>query len=245
VQVDGFRGGPEGVQAAVAVGSLADAPWVLDVRIVSRQPAGGRSTAFSAAGAAGVVRRVQSVTLEPGSYEAVVALAVRRSDGWIARVARQPIAVPRLPVEGLFAGPVILGEKAEPAAATTEYGPFVFGRNQLMPAVTRRFPQAGAVHVATRILGWTPDTAARPDLSVEYVFRQQVGSRWRFFNKTKPQILNASTLGSGFDRASRSVAAGMSVTLGAFTPGEFELDVRVHDNRAGTSVSQTARFAVY
>ena len=56
--------------------------------------------------------------------------------------------------------------------------------------------------------------------------------------------MNAQTLGERFDPASGVVHGGMSVPLAPFPFSEFQLTVRVTDNRTKQTTSQDARFVV-
>jgi hypothetical protein len=120
----------------------------------------------------------------------------------------------------------------------------------LSPAVSRRFSQDGTINVAFRVFNWSLDrgpagrATASPDLNVEYVFYQQTEKRLAFFNKVKPQHLTAEALGESFDPSRRELAAGLALPLAAFPFGEFEMKVRVTDNRSRETSEQQVRFVV-
>jgi hypothetical protein len=94
------------------------------------------------------------------------------------------------------------------------------------------------------VFDWTAKATEKPDLTVEYLFYEQGATRLTFFNKTKPQRLSEATLGPKFDPASGMVTAGTRVPLAAFTFGEFELNVKVTDNRSKQTAEQKVRFSV-
>ena len=56
--------------------------------------------------------------------------------------------------------------------------------------------------------------------------------------------MNAGTLGTTFDPSAGSVAAGMRIPLEAFTFGDFQLLVRVTDNRTRQSAEGKLSFTV-
>ena len=91
---------------------------------------------------------------------------------------------------------------------------------------------------------WKILGGATEAVQVEYVFYERTPQRGQFFNKVKPQVLNAHTLGERFDAASGAVNGGMSIPLAAFPFGEFQLTVRVTDSRTKQTASQDARFIV-
>jgi hypothetical protein len=98
--------------------------------------------------------------------------------------------------------------------------------------------------VAFRVYNWTAPAGEKPDLTVEYVFYEQGRKGLHFFNKIKPQQLNAATLGAGFDPSAGVVAVGMMIPTDAFTFGDFQLLVKVTDNRSRQTAEQQLEFAV-
>ena len=107
----------------------------------------------------------------------------------------------------------------------------MFGPTTLAPAVTNLFKQSDSLHYAVRVYGWKGDAESKPDLSIEYVFYQRLGTTLRFFNKTKPQVLTAASVNKAFDGKRGAISTGMSIPLINFPPGEFELTARVVDRR--------------
>jgi hypothetical protein len=247
VQADALRPAEgAGVRVPLAVGVGASAPWVMQVQVSApgADVSGAPSSSLRFAGQAGVVRDSGETTLAPGEYDMVVAIA-QRKDGrqWIGTTWRQPLSVPNLS-GGLAASPVVLGEKATVSNPADSGRPFVFGPTAITPAPLNRFRQADRIHVGLRINGWKADAQSKPDVTVEYVFEQQVKDRLRFFNKTKPQDLNASTLGPTFDGQAGVLATGMTIPLAAFPPGEFQLVVRIKDRRTQATTVQKTTFVV-
>ncbi len=247
VQVDARRGGDRRVRVPLVISGEVPQDWTLRIRIVRAGGAAGRQNPVEdrVSGAAGQVRAIRDFVLEPGTYEAVVAVA-RQSEGrgWIGTVVRHSISVPDLGAGAMTAGPVVLGDAVAAAKPEEEERPFVFGPTRLTPALGNRFKQDGDLHFALRVYNWKADEKDKPDLTLEFVFYQQMGKRLRFFNKLKPHAINAATLGATFDGKSRAVATGMTVPLAAFPPGEFELTVRILDVRSRASVTQKVRFFV-
>jgi hypothetical protein len=247
-QADAYRRTDGGVLVPIAVGASVSEPCEILVRIgrAGAAPDSSRAAAeFSMAGGPGQVRETREVTLQPGTYE-MSALLVRRGQGraWVGTVARRPLVVPNLSATVFEASPVVIGEDVAVEREVATPRPFVFGATSLKPAATNRFHQADKLHLALRVYGWKGDTDAKPDLSVEYVFRQSFKNGLRFFNKTKPQALNAATLSKSFDGRGGALAAGISIPLEAFPPGEFQVVVRVKDKRTQATTEQTASFFV-
>jgi hypothetical protein len=157
-------------------------------------------------------------------------------------VAKSRLAVPDIRGGSLAVTPIVAGE-ATPAARQADQ-PFIFGRTALTPAVSPLVSQDGSISVAFRVYNWTARDEEKPDLRVDYLF-YELGKRGpHFFNKVKPQRLTADTLGTAFDPSAGSVAAGMMIPMEPFTFGEFQLVVRVTDNRNDQSAEQQVRFRV-
>jgi hypothetical protein len=245
LQADVIRGAERAARVGVVV--AADVPRPAQVRLViAAAPKGGSAGAVVAdtggAGPAGPLRLVREIPLEPGDYELRAVVGESREGTGLIAVARSRFTVPDLRAGGLAVTPVVLGEAA--SADTVGLKPFVFGRTTLTPALTSRVPQGRSVSVAFRVYNWAATGEEKPDLTVEYLFYERGTKGLHFFNKVKPQQLNAETLGPSYDPSGGSVAAGMTIPLAAFTFGDFELVVRVTDDRAGQGVEQRADFTV-
>ena len=145
----------------------------------------------------------QPPTLRPGEYELQAAVAQPGTGGKVlAALARSRLVIPDLWRGALAVSPLVLGDAVAAAPASTAGSPFAFGPTGLRPSAGDRFPQGGDLHVAFRVLQLDGAAQEKPDLQVEYVFYERTAAG-RFFNKVKPQLLNAQTLGERFDAAVR------------------------------------------
>lgn len=246
LQADVLRGTEKKSRVGVAV--AAQAPRAVDVRLRVWTVASGREAARVVAdadgpGAGGPMRFVRDFNLAPGDYdlEAVIGDSKASAEQTVA-IARSRLTVPDVRGESLAVTPIVAGDAA--TAARRADAPFIFGRTTLTPAVSPRFSQGGAMSVAFRVYNWTAKPEEKPDLTVEYLFYEQGTKGMHFFNKVKPQQLNGDTLGTAFDPAAGSVAAGMMIPLGSFTFGDFQLAVKVTDNRNKRTAEQKLAFAV-
>jgi hypothetical protein len=247
VQTDVYRRAEGGIEVTVAIGAQAPGAWAARLRIAKAGATGneGRAAEATLSGLAGSVRQTSHFTLQPGNYELVLALvAGKGGSGGIGTVVRQGLTVPDLAAQTLASSPMVLGDAVSYVAGDAPSRPFVFGTTQLMPAARNQFRQSDQLHIACRVYGWKADADAKPDLTVEYVFQEHIHDHVRFFNKTKTQELNARTLARTFDGKAGAVAVGMTVPLGAFPTGEFDLVVRIKDKRTQTMTSQKATFVV-
>jgi len=245
LQADVLRGPEQPARVGVVVG--AQSPEAGDVRLrVSRVAGAGEPARVMAdaggALAVGPTRLAREITLPPGEYELEAVLGDSRPGVGLVAVTRSRLQVPDLRADSLAVTPIVVGEAG--TATGQANMPFVFGQTTLTPALDGRHPQSGSISVAFRVYNWAAGPGEKPDLTVEYLFYEQGKKGLHFFNKVKPQQLNAASLGQAFDASAGSVAAGMMIPLRAFTFGEFQLTVRVTDNRNQRSAEQQARFTV-
>ena len=246
LQADVIRGPERAARVGIVVG--ADATQAVDVRLRVSTVAAGREAARVVAeadgsGTAGPMRLVREFSLAPGDYdlEAIVGHPAPGA-GLIAAVAKSRLTVPDIRGGSLAVTPIVAGEAS--ASARQADLPFIFGQTTLTPAVSPRFSQDGSISVAFRVYNWTAKDEEKPDLTVEYLFYEQGARGLHFFNKVKSQQLTADTLGTAFDPSAGSVAAGMMIPMAPFTFGEFQMVVKVTDNRNQQSAEQRIRFTV-
>jgi hypothetical protein len=80
---------------------------------------------------------------------------------------------------------------------------------------------------------------------VEYRFHQKTGDTEKFFNRTQPQLFNASTLPPQFDvRAGHQVVGGQTIPLASFPEGDYRLEIKVNDKLGTKSVTREVMFTV-
>ena len=246
LQADLLRGRERAARVAIVIG--AEAKQAMDVRLRVSTVAAGKEAARVVAdaggsGAPGPMRLVREFSLPPGEYDllAVVGHSGPGGDPVLA-VAKSRLTVPETRGGSLAVTPIVAGEAA--TAARRVSSPFVFGQTTLTPAVSPRFSQGGVINVAFRVYNWTAKAEEKPDLTVEYLFYEQGTKGLHFFNKVKPQQLTADTLATAYDPTTGSVAAGKAIPLNAFTFGDFQLVVKVTDNRNKQTAEQQIRFTV-
>jgi hypothetical protein len=246
VQADVLAGRGGLPRVAVVVGAVAPSAVELRLRVwaVAATPGEARLVGEAGgSGAAGPARLTREFSLPPGGYdlEAVVGHSSPGA-GLVVAVARSRLVVPDVRGNALVVTPVVAGEAANgPRRADA---PFVFGQTTITPSASPRFTRAGSISVAFRIYNWTATADEKPDLTVEYLFYEQGPKGLHFFNRIKPQALTAATLGTAFDSTAGLVAAGMLIPLEAFTLGDFQLTVRVTDNRSGQTADGKLNFSV-
>lgn len=249
VQADVMRGAEQTIRAAIVLAGVMSQPYVARVRVLAAAATPGAAPLVAGdaigAGQAGTIRLIREFTLAPGEYDVHAAVGHARSDGGaIITLNKFRLTVPDVWRGPLAVSPVVLGDAVAEVKRAPGTRPFEFEPTALTPAARDRFAQSGSVHVAFRIYNWTPDQAVKPDIGVEYVFYERAARGQRFFNKLKPQRLHAGTVGPAFDPADGAVTAGMTVPLASFPLGDFDLVVRVTDNRNRQSAERRVAFAV-
>ena len=85
-----------------------------------------------------------------------------------------------------------------------EERPYTCGTMRIVPALDPKFKKSGERQGIVWIYGVGQASNNKPDVQVEYNFHQKTAEGEKYFNKTAPQLLNASTLPPQFD-----VAAGL------------------------------------
>jgi hypothetical protein len=244
VQPDFLRGPERTVRVPVSLGAtVADAATVR-IRVVT--PTDGQVIGeVSGAAAAGQVHFVDEFRLSPGQYDIHAVVGHRQpGGGFVVSLSKTLVTVPDVWEGRFIVTPLVLGEAATAAPAGSAGRPFTFGQTALTPAAGNHFTRSAGLNLAFRIYNWTARAGETPDLTVEYVFHELTPSRSVFFNKTKPQRLTNANLGGTFDNDSGMVCPGMAVALQSFTFGQFQVTVRVTDNRTKQTVTQQTTFAV-
>ena len=209
----------------------------------------------------------------PGDYELVIVMRERvdPAAGSRARpraaVLRQPLTVPDFWSGELTTSSVIVADRltALPEAVAADQiaeRPYVIGRNEITPALDRRFRREEELIVVFLVYNPTVTTERHFDVKVEYHFYRQARagqvvaavqpvphpperSGEAYFNHTDPQRFTPALMGAGFDPGrGEPVMAGQVVPLNGFQEGEYRLVVQVTDLLSGQSVARDVFFAV-
>ncbi|HYE87489.1 MAG TPA: caspase family protein [Vicinamibacterales bacterium] len=189
----------------------------------------------------------------PGTYDVYVTLIERGSvqPGGLARIGllKQQVTVPNF-LDGRFAissllvtdSVNMLGAPLSPAEARTR--PFVFGTQELNPAADLQFNKREELTIFFQVYNAGLDGSGKPNVTLEYEFFRQDGGGEKFFNKTSPQTVNASSLPPAFDAVRFPLPGGVGVPLASFASGNYRLNVRVTDKTTGRVITQDAVFTV-
>ena len=208
----------------------------------------------------------RAMALPPGKYVAFLAIKERSSaapqstDKNKAAAApaaaakmgllRYEIDVPNMSGPDLTTSSVILATTVEPqqtalSQAQQEANPYVFGPMRIVPALDGRFSKTGNLNVIFWIYGAGDAGSGKPDVTLEYNFHQRLAGGEKYFNKTQPQIVNASTLPPDFNvAAGHQVPGSLEIPLASFPSGDYRLEIKVTDKVSGKTLTQNANFTV-
>ena len=122
--------------------------------------------------------------------------------------------------------------------------PFVFGAQELIPAADMEFKKAEELSIFFQVYNSGLDAGGKPDLTLEYEFHKTEAGAEKFFNKTNPQVVNASMLPPQFDPAKFPVPGGITVPLASFGEGEYRLAIKITDKAANKTITRDVKFTI-
>lgn len=163
---------------------------------------------------------------------------------------RKDLSVPDFSAAELTTSSVIVADSVEPVqtAMTNEQqqeNPYTFGTMKIVPSRDPKFKKDGELQVVFWIYGATPDAGKKPDVEIQYNFHQKTAEGEKYFNKTAPQQLNASTLPQQFDMAAgHQLPGSLVVPLASFPPGDYRLEIKITDKPSGKTLTRDVAFSV-
>jgi hypothetical protein len=150
-------------------------------------------------------------------------------------VVKHELSVPNLQGGELTTSSVIVAQSVDVLQAPLPNdrqadNPYTFGQMKITPASSMAFTKKDDLNVIFWIYGAQPDPATKkPNVTVEYSFNQKTADGEKYFNRTDPQEMNASTL---------------QVPLASFPVGDYHLQIKVTDKVSNQSVSRDVNFSV-
>lgn len=191
----------------------------------------------------------------PGTYDVFVALKERLPEKapktQVAKVGvmKSSITVPDFNNGELATSSIIVTDKvnmlnAPPNPDEARERPFVFGQQELVPAVDMDFAKSEELSIFFQVYNPGLDSAGKPNLVMEYNFHRKESGEEKFFNKTNPQNINGTNLPPQFDPAKFPVPGGITVPLGSFGEGEYRLEIKITDKAGGKELKRDVNFTV-
>jgi hypothetical protein len=197
----------------------------------------------------------RAMAVPGGEYEVFIAVKDKGTGDkkQVAKsgVLRKDLSVPNFSDAELATSSVIVADAVEPVqtAMTNEQqqeNPYTFGTMRIVPSVEPKFKKTGELQVVFWIYGATQDAATKkPDVQIEYNFHQKTGEGEKYFNKTAPQQLNATTLPPQFDMAAgHQLPGSLVVPLASFPAGDYRLEIKITDKPSGKTLNRDIAFTV-
>jgi hypothetical protein len=194
----------------------------------------------------------RAMVLAPGEYDVYVAIKERgpaevEDDQAPVKAAllRRDLTVPDF--SDLSMSSVLIGRIAALSAPLSadeqKENPYTFGQMSVTVAAESKLKKAGELEMLFWIYG-TGQRNEKPDVTVEYSFHQQTADGEQYFNKTPPQVLNASTLPPQFDVTTDQLPGMLFVPLASFPVGEYRLEIKLTDQISGETLTTSTSFTV-
>lgn len=174
----------------------------------------------------------KAFVLAPGRYR--VDLLLRDIESGAAGVQHLGINVPNFPANKLSTSSIVLAAKLEDLSQMPSGGQFVIGTKKVMPNISGVFRQGDPIGIYLQVYNAAIDqTLLKPAVDVSYILLKD-GKEihkeledWRVLDDAGQRL----TLTRLFD--SRSLA-----------PGEYQIQVRLHDRVTGETITPTTKFSV-
>jgi hypothetical protein len=197
----------------------------------------------------------RAMAVPGGEYELFVAAKERntgdrRQPPQKMGLLRHDLSVPDFNTPELQTSSVIVAAAVEPVPQALsneeqQENPYTFGTMKIVPSTDPKFQKSGELQVVFWIYGATTDASKKPDVQVEYNFHQKTAEGEKYFNKTAPQQLNATTLPPQFDMAAgHQLPGSLVVPLASFPPGDYRLEIKVTDKPSGKTLTRDVAFSV-
>jgi hypothetical protein len=136
--------------------------------------------------------------------------------------------------------------KTKPTQDDVNKNPYLFGMTRVSIPLEAKFAKKDELTIIFYIYNTGFDKmTGKPDVSVDYNFYRKVDGVEKFFNRTQPQLLNASTLDPQFDpKAGHQVPGGLAIPLASFPEGDYRLEIKVTDKVTGKTKVENSQFTV-
>jgi hypothetical protein len=197
----------------------------------------------------------RAVSAPPGEVDVYILMRERapkdkKAAAPKASLLKQTIAVPNFWSGELMTSSIILSNKAEqltapPSEADMAANPYVFGMTRVTPSLDNKFSKKDELSIIFLVYNAAAAQGGKPDVKVEYNFHQKAGEGEKFFNRTEPQIFNASTLPPQFDSAAgHQLVGGLSIPLASFPEGDYRLEIKVTDVAGNKTKTESVNLSI-
>ena len=202
------------------------------------------------------IRRAFDV--EPGEYDVLIAVREKAKDASTPVASlktgtlKQSVTVPAYDGNELTTCSIIVAEKVDVLTAPLSNdhqaeNPYTFGQVKLTPSVANKFTKKDDLNVFFWIYGEQMDPATKkPNVTVDFNFSRKLPEGEKFFNRTEPEELSASTLPPTLDFSAgpQPLPGSLQVPLASFPEGDYHLEIKMVDKVSGKSLSRDVTFTV-
>jgi hypothetical protein len=168
-----------------------------------------------------------------------------------AGLMKVAVTVPNYWTDDLATSSIIVTNQAEqlkapPTQDDINKNPYIFGLTRVFVPAEAKFAKKDELTIIFYIYNTGLDkTTGKPDLTVDYNFYHKADDAEKFFNRTNPQLLNASTLNPQFDaKAGHLLLGGLGIPLASFPEGDYRLEIKIVDKVTGKTKIQNSLFTV-
>jgi hypothetical protein len=200
----------------------------------------------------------RAMVLPPGDYDVYIAVKEKTPEKPAKNappakmgVVKQEISVPNFGGTELTTSSVFVASTIDPVnpplnAQQQQENPYTIGGAlKVVPAEGNKLKKTGELGVLFWTYGTQFDAMNKPDVLIEYAFYQKTADGEKYFNKTAPQALNATTLPPAFDpKAGYQVMGNLVVPLASFPAGDYRLEIKITDKLSSKTLTQNANFTV-
>ena len=194
----------------------------------------------------------RALAVPGGEYDVYLAARERKTAKGVTpkmTVQKQTLTVPDYWNGEFTTSTIILADAVEPRQTPPSPDeqmekPYLIGNTEITPAADNRFTKNEELSIL--FLVYNPALKdKKPDVGVDYKFYQKMADGEKYFNKTAPTQLNASTLPPQFDfDLGHQLVAGQSVPLASFPEGEYRLEIEITDNLSQKKLTREVTFTV-
>jgi GWxTD domain-containing protein len=174
----------------------------------------------------------KALPLAPGTYK--VDVIVRDVTSGATGIRHVGFTVPRYDPQKLSTSTLVLATKLESLTGQPAVGQFVIGQTKVIPNVSGVYKRGAQVGVYLQVYNAGVDqTTLRPSVDVEYALLKD----GKELGKQTEDWRGASNVGQ------RLTLARLIDTRG-LAPGDYEVQVRIHDRVTGQQLSPAGKFSV-
>ena len=199
----------------------------------------------------------RAIQLKPGDYEAFIAIKEKapekeQKNAPPAKIGllRKDLKVPDFGSNDLATSSIMMASNIEVLNAPLaqdkqEENPYTFGPMKVVLSPDAKFTKTGELNLVFWIYGAGAATAGKPNVQVEYAFHQKLPEGEKYFNRTQPQVLDATSLPPEFDVAAGHQLPGtLTVPLASFPAGDYRLEIKITDRTSNKTLTQNVAFTV-